>query len=120
MAPLILTVDPWLEHVDLAGLLPEFRLEQRALPVADAECVAVVTTSGAPFGLADAAALPSLRVVVTASVGYDHLDVQGLAGRGIMTFSVPGYCSNEVADHALASVLALWRGIPRLDLGRRD
>ena len=35
MPPLILTVDPWLEHVDLAGLLPEFELEQRTLPTAD-------------------------------------------------------------------------------------
>jgi D-3-phosphoglycerate dehydrogenase len=118
-APLILTVDPWLEHVDLASLLPEFRLEQRRLPLADPECVALVTSSGTPIGVQDAAALPALRTVVTASVGHNHLDVAGLGARGIATFSVPGYCSNEVADHALASVLALWRGIPRLDLDRR-
>jgi phosphoglycerate dehydrogenase-like enzyme len=118
-APLILTVDPWLEHVDLASLLPEFRLEHRPLPIADPECVAVVTSSGQRFGARDADALAAVRVVVTASVGYDHLDVQGLATRGIATFSVPGYCSNEVADHALAAVLALWRGIPRLDVERR-
>jgi phosphoglycerate dehydrogenase-like enzyme len=119
MTPLILTVDPWLEHVDLAGLLPGFRLEQRTLPTADADAVAVITASAAPFGLPEAEAMPSLRVVVTASVGYDHLDVQRLAERGIATYCIPGYCSNEVADHALASVLALWRGIPRLDLERR-
>jgi D-3-phosphoglycerate dehydrogenase len=117
--PLILTVDPWLEHVDLAGLLPEFRVEHRSLPISDAACVAVVTASAEPFGARDAEALPSLRAVVTASVGYDHLDLAGLAARGVATFCVPGYCSNEVADHALASVLALWRGIPRLDLERR-
>jgi D-3-phosphoglycerate dehydrogenase len=119
MTPLILAVDPWLEFVDLAGLLPGFRLEHRALPIADPECVAVVTTSATPFGASDAEALPALRTVVTASVGYNHLDVPGLAERGVTTFCVPGYCSNEVADHALASVLALWRGIPRLDLDRR-
>jgi phosphoglycerate dehydrogenase-like enzyme len=118
-AQLILTVDPWLEQFDLAGLLPEFRLERRTLPVADSACVAVLTTSSTPFSAHDADALPALRVVVTASVGHDHLDVPGLAARGIATFHVPGYCSNEVADHALASVLALWRGIPRLDLERR-
>lgn len=118
-APLILVVDPWLEHVDLESSLPEFRLERRSLPVADAECVAVVTTSSTPFSARDAQDLPALRTVVTASVGHDHLDVAGLNARGIATFSVPGYCSNEVADHALASVLALWRGIPRLDLERR-
>ena len=79
----------------------------------------MITASAAPFGLPEAEELPSLRVVVTASVGYDHLDVQGLAARGVATYCVPGYCSNEVADHALASVLALWRGIPRLDADRR-
>ncbi len=78
-----------------------------------------MTTSATPFGARDAEALPALRTVVTASVGYDHLDVPGLAARGVTTFCVPGYCSDEVADHALASVLALWRGIPRLDLDRR-
>jgi phosphoglycerate dehydrogenase-like enzyme len=119
MAPLILTVDPWFEQAELAGLLPEMRVLRRTLPVADPACVAVVTSTGAPFGPLDADALPALRVVVTASVGYDHLDVEGLAERGVASFCVPGYCSNEVADHALASVLALWRGIPRLDAGRR-
>ena len=118
-APLILTVDPWLEHVDLAALLPEFRLEQRPLPLDDAEAVAVVTASGRPFAARDAAGLPALRTVVTASVGYDHLDAEGLAARGVSTFCVPHYCSDEVADHALASVLALWRGLPRLDRDRR-
>jgi D-3-phosphoglycerate dehydrogenase len=119
MAPLILTVDPWFEQAELAELLPEMRVLQRALPVADPACEAVVTSIGVPFGRRDADSLPALRVVVTASVGYDHLDVEGLAERGIASFCVPGYCSNEVADHALASVLALWRGLPRLDAARR-
>jgi phosphoglycerate dehydrogenase-like enzyme len=115
MAPLVLTVDPWFEQAKLAELLPEMRVLRRTLPVADPACVAVVTSTGVSFGPLDAASLPALRVVVTASVGYDHVDVEGLAERGIASFCVPGYCSNEVADHALASVLALWRGIPRLD-----
>jgi D-3-phosphoglycerate dehydrogenase len=74
----------------------------------------VITATDMPFGAADAVALPALRVVVTASVGFDHVDVEGLAARGVATFCAPAYCSEEVADHALASVLALWRGIPRM------
>ena len=120
MDPLILTVDPWLEPAELATHLPGMRVERRLLPVADAACVGVVTTNDTPFGLHDAEALPGLRVVVTASVGHDHLDVEGLARRGIATFHTPAYCSEEVADHAFASVLALWRGIPRLDAERRE
>ncbi len=58
--------------------------------------------------------------MVTASVGFDHLDVAGLAARGVTTFHAPAYCSEEVADHALASVLALWRGIPRMHREREQ
>jgi D-3-phosphoglycerate dehydrogenase / 2-oxoglutarate reductase len=120
MDPLILTVDPWLQPAELARHLPGMRVERRALPVADTACVGVVTTNDLPFGVQDAEALPGLRVVVTASVGHEHLDVEGLAERGIATFYTPAYCSEEVADHAFASAIALWRGIPRLDGERRE
>ncbi len=118
--PSILTIDPWVDPALFGPLLPDLRVERHALPLADDGCVGVITATDVPFSAADAEALPSLRVVVTASVGYDHLDVEGLAARGVATFCAPAYCSEEVADHALASVLALWRGIPRLDAERRD
>jgi D-3-phosphoglycerate dehydrogenase len=117
--PSILTIDPWVEPTLFAPLLPGMRVERRALPLADDACVGVITATDMPFAANDATGLPNLKVVVTASVGYDHLEVAGLAARGVATFCAPAYCSEEVADHALASVLALWRGIPRMDLERR-
>jgi D-3-phosphoglycerate dehydrogenase len=119
LEPSILSIDPWYDTDLVAGLLPGLHFERRALPVADPACVGVVTATDVPFGPRDAEALPALRVVVTASVGYDHIDIEGLAARGVASFHAPAYCSDEVADHALASVLALWRGIPRLDSERR-
>jgi D-3-phosphoglycerate dehydrogenase len=119
VTPTILTIDPWVEPAVFAPLLPGLHVERRAPPLADPACVGVITATDMPFAAADAEALPALRVVVTASVGFDHLDVAGLAARGIATFCAPAYCSDEVADHALASVLALWRGIPRMDRERR-
>jgi D-3-phosphoglycerate dehydrogenase len=118
--PSILTIDPWVEPALFGPLLPGLRVERRALPLVDETCVGVITATDVPFSAEDADGLPRLRVVVTASVGFDHLDVEGLAARGVATFCAPAYCSEEVADHALASVLALWRGIPRLDGERRD
>jgi D-3-phosphoglycerate dehydrogenase / 2-oxoglutarate reductase len=118
--PSILTIDPWVEPELFAPLLPGMRLERRSLPLADDDCVGVVTATDMPFAASDTTGLPKLKVVVTASVGYDHLDVPGLAARGVATFCAPAYCSEEVADHALASVLALWRGIPRMDVERRE
>lgn len=57
------------------------------------------------------AAGPSLRVVGRQGVGFDALDLDELARRGIYAFNVPDFCSAEVSDHALALTLALERRI---------
>ncbi len=73
-----------------------------------------------PSRHADAAGLPALRTVVTASVGLRPPRRGRASPRAACRRSAcPHYCSDEVADHALASVLALWRGLPRLDRDRR-
>jgi len=59
--------------------------------------------------------LPSLRVVATATVGFDHIDVDAAEERGVAVVSVPDYCTQEVADHALALLYALTRGVVALD-----
>jgi D-3-phosphoglycerate dehydrogenase len=59
--------------------------------------------------------LPALKVVATCSVGFDHVDVEEAERRGIWVCNVPDYCVNEVADHSLALVLALLRGVVELD-----
>jgi D-3-phosphoglycerate dehydrogenase len=64
---------------------------------------------------ADLDRLPALRVVATCSVGFDHVDVEEAERRGVWVCSVPDYCVEEVADHALALVLTLLRGVVVLD-----
>jgi D-3-phosphoglycerate dehydrogenase len=64
---------------------------------------------------ADLTRLPALRVVATCSVGFDHVDVEEAERRGVWVCSVPDYCVEEVADHALALVLSLLRGVVVLD-----
>jgi D-3-phosphoglycerate dehydrogenase / 2-oxoglutarate reductase len=64
---------------------------------------------------ADFDRLPALRVVATCSVGFDHVDVEEAERRGVWVCSVPDYCVEEVADHALALVLSLLRGVVVLD-----
>jgi D-3-phosphoglycerate dehydrogenase len=59
--------------------------------------------------------LPSLRVVATCSVGFDHIAFEEAERRGIWVCNVPDYCVDEVADHSLALVLALLRGVVELD-----
>jgi phosphoglycerate dehydrogenase-like enzyme len=64
---------------------------------------------------ADLDRLPSLRIVATCSVGFDHVDHEEAERRGIWVCSVPDYCIEEVADHALALALSLLRGVVVLD-----
>jgi Lactate dehydrogenase and related dehydrogenases len=77
--------------------------------------VVVALTVMQPVGEELFARLPALRVVGTASVGFDRIDVESAERRGIAVVSVPDYCTQEVADHALALLYALLRGIVVLD-----
>jgi D-3-phosphoglycerate dehydrogenase len=68
-----------------------------------------------PVTVDDIARLPALRVIATPSVGFDHLDVEAATERGVWVCNVPDYCIDEMADHALALLLALVRGVVELD-----
>jgi D-3-phosphoglycerate dehydrogenase / 2-oxoglutarate reductase len=79
------------------------------------DVVAVLTRGTARVGEELFAQLPALRVVGTATVGFDHIDVDAAEQRSVAVVSVPDYCTQEVADHALALLYALLRGIVVLD-----
>jgi D-3-phosphoglycerate dehydrogenase / 2-oxoglutarate reductase len=64
------------------------------------------------------AALPaSVRVIGRAGVGLDTIDVDGAARRGVPVAFQPAYATNEVADHAVAMLLAAQRRL--VDADRR-
>jgi phosphoglycerate dehydrogenase-like enzyme len=54
---------------------------------------------------------PRLRCILRMGVGYDKLARAAAAARHILICNVPDYGTTEVADHAIALVLALRRGI---------
>lgn len=68
----------------------------------------------------DLARLPALRVVASCSVGYDHVAHEEAERRGVWVCNVPDYCVDEVADHSLALLLGLLRGIVELDRSVRE
>jgi phosphoglycerate dehydrogenase-like enzyme len=57
------------------------------------------------------AQLARCRIIVRAGVGFDHVDIAAAAEAGIPVCNTPDYGTSEVADHAIALMLALRRGI---------
>ncbi len=55
-------------------------------------------------------AYPNVRIAVRLGVGFDNLDIAAWAARGVPVCNVPDYGTSEVADHAIALMLALTRG----------
>jgi len=85
----------------------------------EASDVAAIVTGTPPIGIAEVAPYPNLQLVLTCSIGTDHLDVAGLNQRGLIVANNRDYCTQEVAEHALACVLAGLRGLWRLDTAVR-
>jgi phosphoglycerate dehydrogenase-like enzyme len=61
------------------------------------------------------ASLTRCRALIRNGVGYDSVDLQAAARRGIPVCNVPDYGTEEVADHAIALTLALCRQLFALD-----
>lgn len=55
--------------------------------------------------------LDACRIITRAGVGFDHIDIEAAARRGIPVCNVPDYGTTEVADHAIALMLGLSRGL---------
>ncbi len=51
-------------------------------------------------------AAPKCRVVVRYGIGYDTVDVKAATDNGILVVNLPGFCTEEVANHALALLFA--------------
>lgn len=59
------------------------------------------------------------RILVRAGVGYDKIDLAAFGRRGIPVCNTPDYGTSEVADHAIAMMLALTRGVVTYDSALR-
>ena len=85
--------------------------DPRALIAACREADAIVTDY-VPFDRDVLRQLKRCRIISVAATGWDCVDVSAAAELGIRVSSVGEYCTNEVADHTLALLLALNRKLP--------
>jgi D-lactate dehydrogenase len=64
--------------------------------------------------------LPELKLVVTRSVGYDHIDLEEAARRGIPVCHIPDYGAHMIAEQAFALLLSLARNVVKGDKRYQD
>lgn len=73
------------------------------------QCDAIVGFKDVPKALHSK--LTNCKIFVTSKVGFDNLDIAAWGALGIPVCNVPDYGTMEVADHAIALMLALMKGI---------
>lgn len=76
---------------------------------------AMIVWHNCPVTFGGIARLTGCRALIRNGVGYDSIDAEAAARRGIPVCNVPDYGTEEVADHAIALALALCRQLFPLD-----
>jgi D-3-phosphoglycerate dehydrogenase len=107
---------------------PDLEIERRILAAADVELVVAdqkdavalaelapdcdaIMTNWAKVPESVIASAPKCRIVCRLGIGLDNIDVAAATRRNIPVTNVPDYCLIEVAEHALALMLALSRKV---------
>jgi D-3-phosphoglycerate dehydrogenase len=122
--PRVVVLDP------IRGLDWDYGIEERLLEAAGADLVLPPDDAAADEAIRDADVvvvtgirrLDSERIaslrravgILCYSIGMDKVDAAAAASAGIAVRNVPGYCTDEVADHAMTLLLAAWRRLPQL------
>lgn len=87
--------------------------------ISDIEILSVFIYSSITKELLDK--MPNLKMIVTRSTGFDHIDLQACKAKNILVTNVPEYGSQTVAEHTFALLLALSRKIiPSVERTRRS
>ena len=98
---------PGVESTFFNEKLTSDSLDGVAAAAKDSEVVCVFINSTISPEVIDA--LPALRLIVTRSTGYDHVDVAYAKSKGIVVSNVPSYGSRTVAEFTFALMLNLSR-----------
>lgn len=94
----------------LAGNAALIRL--LGIPASDADAIFVYS---AKFDAALIGRLTRCRVLARCGAGYDNIDVTAARARGIIVTYVPEYDAEDVAEHAIALLLACARRLAASD-----
>jgi D-3-phosphoglycerate dehydrogenase len=114
----LLTDYAWADLEVERGILAAIDAELIAAPATDlatlchlARDVDALLTCWAKVPAEVIAAAGRCRIIARLGIGLDNIDVAAATARGILVTNVPDYCYREVAEHALALILALGRKV---------
>lgn len=105
------------------GILEPLGIEVVEAPTADEPTLARLASGAAGLlvcyaKITDAileAAAPTCAIVARYGIGYDNIPVAAATRLGMVVTNVPDYCLDEVADHTMALLLSMARGVSRMD-----
>jgi len=106
------------EHRIFAAMdaeLIEGRCRDEAETIALSRDADAILNTYAPLSEKVIRTLEHCRVIVRFGIGVDNVDLKAATEKGIMVANTTDYCIDEVADHAMAMLLACARGLFPVD-----
>ena len=85
-----------------------------------AECDAVLNVYAGPISAEIIDTMPHCKIISRYGIGVDTIDVDAATRAGIIVTNNPTYCIEEVAEHALALILAQARKVAVYDRDVRN
>ena len=105
-------------HCDLIRLWEES--DPDAVLAARRDEIVAVATGGGRIDGPFLDRLPAVRIVASFGVGYDRIDANAAAERGVVVTNTPGVLDDEVADTALGLLLMTVRELPQAERYLRE
>ena len=109
---------------DILGALADLTPLQTKKPeefLAEAkDCDALLNTYAGPITAEHMAQMPKCKIIARYGIGVDTIDLTAATAAGIIVTNNPTYCIDEVAEHAMALLLASARKIAFYDRAVRN
>jgi D-3-phosphoglycerate dehydrogenase len=80
-----------------------------------ADCDALLNTYAGPITADVIARMPRCKIIARYGIGVDTIDVDAATAAGVIVTNNPTYCIEEVAEHAMALLLACARKVAFYD-----
>lgn len=96
------------------AVIHEFQCKTEDDVIAATNHADAILTQWAPITSKVIERLDRCKIIVRYGIGVDNVDLQAAGKRGIPVVNIPDYALDEVADHAMALLLASIRKIPQV------